>query len=273
MTTFFPDISHFQAGLNLKGAPAVIAKATEGNDWRDASYTDFKAQAQTAGIPFAAYHYVDQADLQAQAQLAFSVIGPGIGTMWDAEAAGATVPRLVELTSRYRALGGNPTLVYFPYWWWRQLGSPDLRPLATAGLHLISSSYPPGGYSETGVGWNAYGGITPAIWQYTDAQAFNGQHVDFNAYKGTVDELRSLFEGGGDPTMTTVDPTNDTETEVLSILYAIAAGMDNATAHGKPWNVDLKPFWARIGKEAAAAIPAADHTHAVGETGPAVPTP
>jgi hypothetical protein len=111
--------------------------------------------------------------------------------MWDAEADGSTVPRLVQLTSAFRNLGGNPRLVYLPHWWWQQIGSPDLTPLARAGLSLISSDYT--SYSDNGPGWTPYGGMTPVIWQYTDAQPFNGQSVDFNAYKGTVDELRVLL--------------------------------------------------------------------------------
>lgn len=195
----FPDVSHYQSGLSLKGAPACIAKATQGSTYRDPGYPGFKAQAAAFGVPFAAYHWVDTSDLAAQAANAHAVIG-STPTMWDAEAAGATVPRLVELTARYRALGGNPRLVYLPHWWWQDhLGSPDLRPLTAAGLGLVSSSYPAAGYTDAGPGWAAYGGVTPVIWQYTDKQPFGGQRVDFNAYRGTATQLATLL-GAGAPT-------------------------------------------------------------------------
>jgi hypothetical protein len=188
----FPDISHYQAGLSLTGASFVVAKATEGTGYTDPSYAGFRDQADRLGIGFAAYHWIDTSDLAAQAMKAYSVAG-GRPLMWDAEAAGATVPRLVELTTRYRALGGNPRAVYLPHWWWWQLGSPSLLPLANAGLFLISSNYPTSGYTPTGPGWAPYGGMTPQIWQYTDKQQFNGQPVDFNAYRGTLDELHTLW--------------------------------------------------------------------------------
>lgn len=194
MTIHFPDLSHFKT-VSLDGAVALITKATQGLSYVDPTYAVYKRDAEARGIPFAGYHWVDTSDLGGQAAHAFRIMG-NTPCMWDAEAAGATVPRLVELTQRYRALGGNPRLVYLPHWWWQDhLGSPSLQPLADLGLALVSSAYPARGYTENGIGWNGYGGVMPRIWQWTDAHPFNGQLVDFNAFKGTVEELRALFNG------------------------------------------------------------------------------
>jgi hypothetical protein len=190
--TEFPDVSHYQAGMSLTGSPAAIAKCTQGTFYLDPSYANFKAQALALAIPFAAYHWVDGSDLQAQAARCYSVAGR-TPVMWDCEAAGATVPRIADLTARYRKLGGTASLVYLPHWWWQQLGSPDLRPLAALGLSLVSSSYPPGGYSDNGPGWAPYGGMTPVVWQYTD------KPHDMNAFKGTAAELAALFAGSHVP--------------------------------------------------------------------------
>lgn len=190
MAIHYPDVSNYNPGFDAGPYPALVAKATEGTTFTDKLYAGFKAQA--VGKPFAAYHWLNTADLQAQAEHAHSVIG-STPVMWDCEAAGATVPRILDITSRYRALGGVATLVYLPHWFWQNLGSPDLRPLAAAGLSLVSSNYTT--YSDTGPGWNPYGGVTPAIWQYTSTP------VDMNAFKGTVAELAALFAGthaGGD---------------------------------------------------------------------------
>lgn len=222
----FPDISHYQAGLSLKGAPAVFAKATQGSTYRDPAYAGFKAQAKAFGIPFAAYHWPDASDLAAQARNAFAVIGSSTAVMWDAEAAGATVPRLLELTTRFRALGGNPRLVYLPHWWWQQIGSPDLRPLAAAGLSLVSSSYPSAGYTAAGPGWAAYGGVAPLIWQYSDKQAFGGQRVDFNAYKGTAAQLAALLGGS-----TEEDGMALPQKTLDDMAYTLLDGGDHKTVH------------------------------------------
>jgi len=206
MTVRYPDVSGFQAGLSLAGAALVVAKATEGGTFTDASYAGFRAQAGRLGVPFAAYHWINGTAAATQAAHAFAVIGSGTPVMWDAEATGATVGQILAVTAAYRRLGGRATLCYLPHWWWQQIGSPDLRPLAAAGLALVSSNYPAAGYSDTGPGWAAYGGLTPAIWQYTDTALFNGRRVDFNAYRGTQAQLLALVG------LTTPGGTNMTDT-------------------------------------------------------------
>jgi hypothetical protein len=245
VTIQFPDVSHYQSGLSLKGAPAVVVKATQGSTYRDPAYAAFKAQAAALGIPFAAYHWPDTSDLAAQAHNAFAVIGPGTAVMWDAEAAGATVPRLLELTSRYRALGGVAKLCYLPHWWWQQIGSPDLRPLAGAGLKLVTSNYPATGYSDSGPGWTPYGGLQSAdiaAWQYTDKQAFNGQRVDFNAYRGTAAQLAQLLGAGS---ATTQEDDMATSAEWLGSLINQAN-----------WKLDaLLPIVTKLAADSASVSP------------------
>ena len=50
MTIFFPDVSNFQAGLRIQpGTVALVAKASEGTYYTDASYQSFKGQAAATG--------------------------------------------------------------------------------------------------------------------------------------------------------------------------------------------------------------------------------
>jgi hypothetical protein len=193
MTIYYPDVSHYQAGLNLSGAAACVAKATEGTSFVDPAYAGFKGQAARLAIPFAAYHWLHAADVAGQAKHCFSVVGAGVPLMIDDEdpTDGLSVDRTLQFVRAYRALGGTVTLEYLPRWFWSNHGSPDLRPLAAAGLSLVSSNYT--GYSDSGVGWLPYGGVAPKIWQYTSSQVFNGYKCDFNAFKGTVEQLRALF--------------------------------------------------------------------------------
>lgn len=196
MTIHFPDVSNWQAGLSLDGAVACIAKASEGTGYRDPYYVDFRSQAERLGIPFAAYHWISTADIDSQARFAYGIVGSDTPMMWDCEDDGSTVERILAITEAYRKLGGIATLVYLPKWWWSgHLGSPDLRPLHDAGLSLISSHYTT--YSDNGPGWNPYGGVTPSIWQYTSSKPFNGMNIDFNAFKGTVEQLAALWQSGG----------------------------------------------------------------------------
>jgi Glycosyl hydrolases family 25 len=189
MTIHFYDVSHYNAGFKPSGP--TMAKATEGTAMVDASYAANEAATLAGGWPFCAYHFLDAGvDVKAQAAHAFSVIGT-TPAMLDVERGTGGNPTLGEVTSfvdAYRALGGIMHLIYLPHWYWQDTwGSPSLQPLINRGLSLISSNYTT--YSDTGPGWAPYGGMTPAIWQYTSTP------LDTNAFKGTVDELAALFNG------------------------------------------------------------------------------
>lgn len=187
--TYFPDVSNLNGKVNLTGAPACIAKATEGNYFVDDQYLANKAQM--IGRPFAAYHWLDTADIASQADHCLSVVGTTTPIMTDAEALGATVDHIAEFTRRVRFKGGICTLTYLPEWYWERLGKPDLTPLVRLGLNLISSNY-----VDMSKGFLPYGGMTPAIHQYSDSHSLNGTRVDFNRFPGTVEELHALFTGG-----------------------------------------------------------------------------
>lgn len=198
MSVTFPDVSNHQGNLSLNGAAACIAKATEGTTFQDQWYTAFRLKADALAIPFAAYHWLHAADVLGQARLAFAVVGAATPLMIDDEEPidGLDINRTLAFVKAYRALGGTVTMEYCPRWHWEREGSPDLRPLAAAGLALVSSNYSQP-YSDTGVGWNPYGGVTPSIWQYTSSQPFNGSLVDFNGFRGGgVAELDTLFRYG-----------------------------------------------------------------------------
>jgi hypothetical protein len=95
----------------------------------------------------------------------------------------------------YRALGGVVHLAYLPKWYWQQIGSPPLTPIGDLGVSLVSSAYP-GVYSDSGEGWAGYGGLDPAVWQWSDNRDYGGVACDQNAFKGTAAELLSLFRTG-----------------------------------------------------------------------------
>lgn len=188
----FPDISHFQGNISLAGAAVVAAKATQGTGFTDPTYAANKAKAAAAGALFIAYHWLDGSDAAAQARHAFSVVGPGVPLMIDDEQDRISVSHTLAFVEAYRNLGGVVRLEYAPRSIWSQSGQPDLRPLTNAGLLIVSANYPAAGYSDNGPGWQSYGGITPTVWQFTDRHPFHGQNVDFNAFRGSLDEFRSL---------------------------------------------------------------------------------
>jgi hypothetical protein len=191
VTLFYSDISAFQHGLRLDGALAVAAKATEGTGWESPEYPAQKAEAARVGAFLVAYHFLHAGNVAAQAAWAHQHAGP-TPLMVDFEPGlpGSPLPSLADccgFIDAYRALGGVVHLVYLPRWYWASgLGSPPLAPLTGRSMILISSSYTRYTDAASGLGWQPYGGMFPAVWQFTDALIFNGQPVDFNAYRGSV---------------------------------------------------------------------------------------
>lgn len=187
MTTFFRDVSNWDRGASLAGQPFVVAKSSEGTWFRDAYYHGYKDQAQAMGIGFAAYHWLSRGvNPTAQADFAYEVSG-GVPMMVDDESQGGMdIKATVTFIRRYRENGGQCNVEYLPHWYWQGSGSPNLQPLIDLRMSLVSSNYSEP-YSDHGVGFQPYGGMTPSIWQYSSTP------YDQNGFPGTVDELNRLF--------------------------------------------------------------------------------
>jgi peptidoglycan hydrolase-like protein with peptidoglycan-binding domain len=196
MTIFYPDISAFQAGISVAGATAVCVKATEGSGWFSSDYDRAMAQAKADGVFAFAYHFLHAGNVSAQAAWCFSHVA-ATPLMLDFEPTLGSDPTIVDAVgfmNAYRSMGGKITLNYFPHWYWQQLGSPSLSPLASLGL--VSSVYTTYADASSAAGWLPYGGVSPVVWQYTNAGRLAGSgSIDFNAYRGTLAEFETLVSG------------------------------------------------------------------------------
>ena len=133
-----------------------------------------------------------------------------------------SVADAAAFVSQYRALGGVINLLYLPRWYWASLGSPSLAPLIQLGMLLVSSNYT--SYSDSGPGWNAYGGMVPVVWQYTDNATLNGVNpVDFNAYQGTLAQFQSQVTTGAQPGSEPVLQEGDTGAAVKTLQTRLNA--------------------------------------------------
>ena len=207
MTIFYPDVSSYQAGISFSGCVIAMVKATENNNYTNPDYAAAKERAASAGAYFCAYHFLHAGNGAGQASYAFSRVGAGIPLMIDCEPTTDSAPQIsdaVAFINEYRALGGTVYLLYLPHWYWQgNLGQASLSPVSDLGMLLVSSDYT--GYSDTGPGWDAYGGMTPAIWQYTSNATLNGvSNVDMNAYQGTLSDFQAQVSTGA---QTSANPT------------------------------------------------------------------
>ena len=189
MTIKFHDVSHYQGDYHPNGP--TIAKATEGTSFVDSRYAQNKARTLAGGWEFSAYHFLDPGNVAAQAQHAFKVVGK-TPLMLDVERSSGGNASWADTKAfclAYRALGGVLHLAYIPKWYWSGTWhSPSLLWLTANNIGLISSNYTT--YSDSGVGWSAYGGVKPSIWQFTSTP------LDTNAFKGTQAQLGVLFRTG-----------------------------------------------------------------------------
>ena len=205
MTIFYPDVSSYQAGISFAGCVIVAAKATEGTGYTNPDYAPAKVRAAGAGVYFCAYHFLHAGNGAGQASYAHGVVGSDVPLMIDCEAtynsngtlaSAPQVSDIVDFINQYRALGGTTYLLYLPHWYWQgHMGQASLAPVTDLGMLLVSSDYT--AYSDAGPGWAPYGGMTPAIWQYTSSATLNGvKNVDMNAYQGTLADFKAQVTTG-----------------------------------------------------------------------------
>jgi hypothetical protein len=226
VTIFGPDISSYEAGLDLSklaDASFIIAKTTEGTYYTDADYQGWRRQAANLGKPFIWYHFLSGEDPHAQAQHTLANVGDiGLPGMLDAEPTGSFSPTLAQMIAYVdaaKAVGLHMRLIYLPRWYWQQIGSPGLGPLADRGLALVSSSYPGGTGSPSrlypgdgAAGWQGYGGMDPLLYQYTNQATDGSKNEDYNAYRGTIAQLVADLQAPAAPPAPAPDPAPPTST-------------------------------------------------------------
>jgi lysozyme len=201
----YPDVSHHNGepdgAAKLGNYQFAMLKASEGTGFRDPMYERNRLYCVSSGIRFGAYHVLHGGAALGDAAWAYRIIGAGVPTMIDCEPFPNNPPPDLDdvrgFTAMYRQHGGTVHLLYLPHWYWEQLGRPDLRPLAQMGLHVVSSDYGEEAarvrpYTQTGSGpgWAPYGGVTPAVWQYTDSP------IDLNVYPAGLEAFINLINGG-----------------------------------------------------------------------------
>lgn len=187
MAIFFHDVSKYQGAYRPDGP--VIARCSYGTV-PDPQFAGIRERSAAGGHPFLAYHYLTTgSSVKNQVDHVHQMVGDHQNLMIDFEAGSGHLGNFLGFADEYnsRADLGHIVLGYIPHWYWQQVGSPSLTGLTKRGCGLVSSSY--GTYSDHGVGWNAYGGVSPVIWQFSDSH-----NIDTNAYRGTVAQLRALFE-------------------------------------------------------------------------------
>jgi GH25 family lysozyme M1 (1,4-beta-N-acetylmuramidase) len=199
MTIFGIDVSHHQRDLDLRNVDVdfVMAKVSEGVGFRDPQFDVYRAQAEQMDVLFAGYHFLrgDSAPGD-QARVVAKVIGTSqIPVIIDIEETNGTPQPTMTDARVFRDVAEGlgvrvSSLIYFPEWYWNQIGRPD-----TGAWSIWQSDYGSnaGVYpTDASVRWNSHGRVA-SILQYTSKGRLSGYagDLDINAFRGTRAELAS----------------------------------------------------------------------------------
>jgi hypothetical protein len=137
VTVWFWDVSNHQAVTPpLNGWDGLIAKASEGANFRDARFRQHLDVARAAGKVHGAYHFL-RSDASVREQVAtFTAMCPrDVAAIPDVESVKNSSGRVIsaptlaqtrEFVDRLQQLGYHVPMMYLPRWYWTTWGSPSL---------------------------------------------------------------------------------------------------------------------------------------------------
>lgn len=256
-TIYGVDISNWQDGIlasriNAEGFRFCIIKATEGT-WRDPVLHSHLADVRkNSTMHVGAYVYVRaETSPAAHADTLHAHLGDTtVPIALDIEnGSGASVDHFRAIKREIEARGYRVFLTYLPRWYWDQIGQPDLSglpPLWTSRYPDMNAGYASVIYQRAGSkGWDGYGGLEVAVWQFTSTATVAGMNIDANAFRGTERELAALFGGETSPAVDNetspavspgdVKPRTDYPAHVDSPLAPVPTSNENE--RGQPGTV------------------------------------
>ena len=212
-TLYGVDVSVHQNGMSLKKAAAegidfAIIRTTDGT-YKDSCYQSHLADAESAGLVTAAYHYLrnpnEGTSVAQQVQASVEVMGGRKRPMWiDVETnVGLHVDHIRACKREFERHGVRVigAYSYVPYWEGRvaprEPDSHEFGKFWVAAYGRNPSGKPRDIYPGNNHRQWSYplGNQKPALWQFGSNAQVAGFSVDINAYRGTKEELRALFYG------------------------------------------------------------------------------
>lgn len=256
------DISHYQGykgmahgrwdRLHADGLRFVIIRATVGESI-DRAFRANVLRSRKRGWDVAAYHYLQPGDIERQAELFAKVIGPKMGGYLDVEQAGLTARMVRRFEKRFRQLRPRSFLgVYSSRYKWASL-TRNLDAVALFGRRgCFNALWTEKGTDERSdlpgqppkARWGGYGAVH--LWQYGAYHDAPGRFVDGDAWYGTREELRDLWDGKAKPVP--APDLHDRPGYRLGYNAFIQAALDSVTPLTRP--KEVSPAWDLGTKEA-----------------------
>lgn len=209
MTIFGVDVSGYDPGVAwpkvaAAGVGFAFAKVSEGGGYTASTWPSHRdGMRALPGFLPGAYHFLSAGpDPAGQVGhfLAKSGDVSGLMVALDVEPSGSSRPTAaaarVWVTEFKAQTGGHPVVGYYPRWYWMETGTPDLTffDVLWQSRYVSGTGSAASLYARVGpTWWDAYGGMSPQILQFTEDAAVPGVGggVDVNAYRGTLEQLRA----------------------------------------------------------------------------------
>jgi GH25 family lysozyme M1 (1,4-beta-N-acetylmuramidase) len=181
------DVSSWQGSIDFSKVKAsgrrfVIAKASEGNTWTDATYAHNKSAAMSVGLKFTGYHFArpgtNAGDAVSEADHFVSVLGLKHGMLvpaLDLEVTGGLgITALQNWTKAfvgrvYSRLGVKPMIYTSPSFWQTYLGNTTW--FSSNGYRVWIANW---GVSSPSVPATSWAGKGWTFWQYSDCGSVSG---------------------------------------------------------------------------------------------------
>jgi lysozyme len=200
VTLFGIDVSHHQS-LNpadvfgTEEAAFVVARTSHGTV-KDLRFEEYQRFAESKGVLFAAYHYVSGLSSPREQALVIREqldLASDVPVILDVEPTeGQRNPTMDTVRAISHELGllgaGVTSLLYFPEWFWIQIGRPSTTPWSIwQSDYGDNSGVYPGDLSAR---W-MWGSKEAVMLQYTSRGRVPGYsgNIDRNAYRGTREQL------------------------------------------------------------------------------------
>lgn len=198
------------AELKLSGSVALIAKATEGDSFRDPTLGAQRAAAEQARVPFGSYLFLHPNSRGSEAAFYLDYARPRPGDLQPVIDAEVTTLGIAELATRTQRCAlaleaeGYRPLLYASAGIWKQLirVEPKLK-----RLWVWEADYP-GRFTRWFPRLSALRialthGVTVALWQWTDAYVVGRASFDASALLVRLASLRiqAAVNGGGARTL------------------------------------------------------------------------
>lgn len=214
---FGVDVSRYQNGFSLaaaknEGMQFVIISTGDG-DISDPVYQSHFEDAQAAGMPISAYHFLRRENMGStiaqQVSASLRAMGDKRAPVWlDCEnESGLSLWEIQEAKRLFEEAGVRVLGIYATASWWESKvdgGEPPTQPLGAVWVAHYGQDLkgPPGALydqRDKSVWGYPLGDQTPVIWQFGQRGVVNGYEVDVNAFRGSVEQLQALFYSGTVP--------------------------------------------------------------------------